>query len=217
LPIGYALENPNGNRRAALQQLSITKDGSSVGIRQERIWRGWNTLSAEQVSESSLDLQPFTSALINKTELYTLRENGKDVLVTGGGSETRRLSHTGEVMFATFNADGNCVLTTSSFAAIASGDAPDDSDVVRLWDADSGTLLQQRRFHRGLGPLAAVFADRRHILVLFNGDGFVLQTPLCGPEDLLVQTARKRVLARQAEMNSGARRGSRNADAPNNQ
>jgi len=47
-------------------------------------------------------------------------------------------------MSATFNSDGSCVLTASS--AAASRDAPDDSNVVRLWDADSGTLLEQWRF-----------------------------------------------------------------------
>ncbi len=145
------------------------------------------------------DLGPFAGALVVETKKYSLAKRDKDVLITGSArAETLRLSHTGEVMSATFNADGNCVLTASSFAAAASGEAPADSNVARLWDAETGTLLREWRFDtRQFGPLAAVFAGRRHALVLFEGNGFVLPTTLCGPEDALIQFARERVAGRE--------------------
>ncbi len=202
LPIGYELSNPGGRRAAALEALKITKDGSVVGIQHGTNWRGWNTISGEQISNAGPDLGPFAGALVVETKKYSLAKHGKDVLISGSArAETLRLSHAGEVMSATFNVDGNCVLSASSFAAVASGGAPADSNVARLWDAETGTLLREWRFDsRQLGPLAAVFAGRRHALVLFEGDGFVLPTPLCGPEDALIQFAREQVASREAAM-----------------
>lgn len=198
-PIGYELSNAYGRRAEALEALKITKDGSVVGIQRGTNWRGWNTISGEKIPALPPDLGPFAGALVVETKKYSLAKRDKDVLITGSArAETLRLSHTGEVMSATFNAEGNCVLTASSFAAAASGEAPADSNVARLWDAETGTLLREWRFDtRQFGPLAAVFAGRRHALVLFEGNGFVLPTTLCGPEDALIQFARERVASRE--------------------
>ena len=75
--------------------------------------------------------------------------------------------------------------------------------MIRMW-LDFGTLTAARCLNSGVSTSinTVPLLPYSRTDALFNGNGFVLQTPFCGLENVLVQSARKRVSARQAETNS---------------
>ena len=191
---------PSGHRPAALEPLKITKDGSVVGIQRGTNWRGWNTISGEQIPTPPPDLGPFAGALVVETKKYSLAKRDKDVLITGSArAETLRLSHTGEVMSATFNAERNCVLTASSFAAAASGEAP-----AELQRRPALGCRDRHPVARMAFRYPSVRSARRCLCRSPARPRVVLkETALCcrrrsaGPEDALILFASERVASRK--------------------
>lgn len=107
------------------------------------------------------------------------------------GSQLHRLSHEADVQSETASRDGACLLTASAYR-MASGGAPANANVVRLWDAGSATLLRQWHFG-GLGPDAALFAGQERVVALYRGEAYVYRTELCEPPDLIRRLVAERV------------------------
>jgi WD40 repeat protein len=191
LPMKY---DPRYNAGVAegLADIRVSSAGPVVGIQQGGAFRGWNAASGEQVRAAGPELRRLADAMAAEKRGYSLRQTGYDVLIVGSArAAALRLPHSSDVRSATFNEDGNCVLTSSVFRR-AGGEAPGDADVARLWDTETGTLLREWSFSH-FGPETAFFADRERAVVLYEGDAFVFRTPLCGPAEGLSQIARDQI------------------------
>ena len=123
--------------------------------------------------------------------VLTLRGNDAGPIGTTDGKQILRFAHSDAVQTAKFNPDGSCVITTSGYR-MASGGAPQDGNVSRLWDAATGARLIEWQSGT-FGPDAAFFVDGEHVVVLYQGAGLVYRTQLCAPIDALVGLAKARV------------------------
>src|SRR5262249_6347566 len=153
LPLGY------GGWRV-LQNVRVTPDGSAVVVQNGAAVQTWNTLSGKEQTavDRSVSLQPLPLGAAKASQLY-------------------RLSHEADVQSEPLSEDGACILPASAYR-MASGGAPANANVVRLWDAESATLLRQWQFPV-FGPDAAFFAGRDRIVALHEGKGYVYRTRLC--------------------------------------
>jgi WD40 repeat protein len=156
-----------------LDNVRVTADGSVVAVQKGQAWRGWSTVSGAEVLEFDRAASlPSLPTGVEKSQLH-------------------RLSHEADVLSERISRDGACILTASAYR-MASGGAPANANVVRLWDAGSATLLRQWHFD-GLGPDGAFFAGHDRVVALYQGEGYVYRTSLCEPLGVLRELAGKRV------------------------
>jgi uncharacterized protein YecT (DUF1311 family)/Tol biopolymer transport system component len=160
--------------RENVENVRVTADGSLIVVRKGQASRGWNPVSGTEV--------------VGLDRTASLRSLPLGVAKT---SQLHRLSHEAEVQSETISPGGACILTASAYR-MASGGAPANANVVRLWDAGSATLLRQWHFDR-FGPDAAFFAGQDRVVTLYEGEAYVYRTPLCEPLGVLRELAGKRV------------------------
>jgi hypothetical protein len=75
---------------------------------------------------------------------------------------------------------------------MASGGAPADGNLVRVWDAATATMLVEWRLG-DFGADSAFFTDDEQVVVVARDVGEVYRTRLCAPLDVLLPLARERV------------------------
>jgi WD40 repeat protein/uncharacterized protein YecT (DUF1311 family) len=166
LPLGYDVSRGIANVR-------MSEDGGMVGIQNGQTFRMWSTKTGEEVF-----------GLDNRGAL-------RPPPTISNRNQFRRLSHDAEVQSEAISPDGACFLTASAYR-MASGHAPTDGNVVRLWDAASETLLMQWHYD-GNGPDGAFFAGAERVVVFYGGEAQVYRTPLCESLALLRELGGRRV------------------------
>lgn len=197
LPLEYDApykEDPEGSE--GLKDVRVTPDALAVGVLRGDKWRGWSVVTGDEVSEKANALKPLSDMALSEFGDLRLRANNRyDTTVYvenhDDGSLKHPLQHSAEIMSKTFSPDGSCILTTSRFF-MASGSAPENADVARLWDTETGALLREWRFHYH-NPHGAFFAAPDRIVVLAQGEALVYETPLCEPLDSLRGQAQMRI------------------------
>jgi WD40 repeat protein len=122
-----------------------------------------------------------------------LRLEGHEAALVDSATGRRilRFPHADDVSSAEFSPSGRCVVTASGYR-MASGGAPNDGNLVRLWDAATATMLVEWRLG-DFGADSAFFADDERVIVMARDVGDVYHTRLCTPLEVLLPLARQRV------------------------
>jgi WD40 repeat protein len=195
LPLQYEARYEAGIPEG-LRDLRVTADGAAIGVMSGGNWRGWNIVSGKETSDSAKGLRTLDKFTLSEFGQLKLRVDASEETTANledrsDGRQKYPLQHSAQVMSKAFSPDGSCILTTSRFYS-ASGDPPENADVARLWDTETGALMREWSFGYG-NPDSALFAGSDHIVVLSGGEALVYETPLCQPLDSLRQQARIRV------------------------
>jgi len=183
LPIGY--DSP--------EDLRIRADGSLVGIEKAAGWHSWNIESGVESSGNGDGFESIALAPPQRLGNRSLIVDGRDALLvdSASGRQILRFPHSDDVRTARFNPGGSCVVTVSGYR-MASGGAPEDGNVTRVWDARTGAKLHEWRSGT-FGPDGAFFAGNENVVVLYKGVGLVYRAHVCAPLNRLVTQAKGRV------------------------
>jgi WD40 repeat protein len=127
-----------------------------------------------------------------------LRVEGHEAALVDSASGRRilRFPHSDNVSSAEFSPGGQCVVTASAYR-MASGGAPNDGNVVRLWDAATATMLVEWRLG-DFGADSAFFADDERVVILEKDAADMYHTRLCAPLGVLLQLGRTLTAAERA-------------------